>query len=273
MNLRLEKKNIIILVAAAMFAVLLYVGAYLLYITPLKDSLAMKESQLKSEQQLSTTFETRLASANSDINSTVELQKMLPVDPMIEQLVLDLEKAEVVSNSYITSMEFNNGENEASSEAQSGETQAQGTATVTTEDSSEPSLPLPEGLAKTAVTITVESDNYFDLERFIETLENLKRVVMVDSISFSGPEEINSLSDESSPVVMNLTVNSFYLSGLDDLKDNNPKIETPEPANKRNPFPTFGDYSDENLTEDQNTQIEDGVESDESITEEDSDEQ
>jgi type IV pilus assembly protein PilO len=271
MNLRIEKKNIIILTASVLLAVLMYVGAYFLYLSPLQDSLALKESQLQSEQQLNTTIETRLASADSNDISTVELQKMLPVDPLIEQLVLDLEKAEIISNSYITSMEFNN---DASQDAAlSAETQAQGTETITADDTDNSSIRMPEGVSKTTVTITVESDNYFDLERFIETLEKLKRVVVVDSISFSGPEEIDSLSDEASPIIMTLTANSFYLSGLDNLKGTNPKVETPEPANKRNPFPTFGDYSEENLTEEEGAEDPDGIDSDESLTEEDSNEQ
>ncbi|WP_226085436.1 pilus assembly protein PilO [Mesobacillus sp. S13] len=244
MNLRFEKKNIMILAIAVSLSVLIYIGAYFVFINPLKDSLALKENQLKSEQQLSESFETRLAASKDDYQSTIELQKKLPVDPMVEQLVLDFEKAEVVSNSYITSMEFNQESSEAPT-AQAGETQ--GTETVTGE-AVEP-LKMPEGIEKTAVTITVEADGYFELEKFIETLEKLKRLVMVDSISFSGPEEINSLSDEKSPIVMTLTINSYYLSGLDDLKEHNPKIETPAPANKRNPFPTFGDYSEENLEE------------------------
>jgi type IV pilus assembly protein PilO len=268
MNLRLEKKHIIILLTAALLAVLLYVGAFFLYLSPMKDSLALKESQLKSEQQLSTTIEARLASANAnDFSSTAEMQKMLPVDPMIEQLLLDLEKAEVVSNSYITSMEFSNegqsgetaqpeaAQQESSTEVAQTESENQGTETVTPGES-EKDLKMPEGLAKTSVTISVESDSYFDLEKFIETLEKLKRMVAVDSISFSGPEEINSLAagkDGETPIKMTLTIHSFYLSGMDDLKDFNPKIETPEPANKRNPFPTFGDYSEDNLTEDETT--------------------
>lgn len=257
MSLRMEKKHISILLAAAFLAILLYLGAFFLYITPLKGSLALKESQLKSEQQLSTAIEARLASANdSEFSSTMEMQKMLPVDPMTEQLMLDLEKAEVVSNSYIISMEFNNSsqsdmviqaeENQKDNSA--AEVQDQGTV-IRTADTSKAAFKMPEGLAKSSVVIIVESENYFDLEKFIETLENLKRLVMVESIAFSGPEEIDSISGDDKPIKMTLTLNAFYLSGLGDLKDHNPKIETPEPANKRNPFPTFGNYSEENLTE------------------------
>jgi type IV pilus assembly protein PilO len=284
MSLRLEKKQIIILLISAFLAVLLYFGALFLYLNPLKTSLSLKESQLKSEQQLGEALETRLASGkNSDFSSTAEMQKMLPVDPMIEQFVLDLEKAEIVSDSYMTSIEFTDGEqsslaaqidaNQEVSSSEAVQSAKPEDPEATTNVEQKVSLNLPEGLAKTAAIIVVKADNYFDLEKFIETLENSKRIVMVESIAFSGPEEMVSLSDEHAQLEMTLTVNIFYLPGLVDLKEYNPKVETPAPANKRNPFPSFGDYSDENLTKDQNTQVEDEMESDESITEEESNEQ
>ncbi|WP_102263736.1 hypothetical protein [Mesobacillus jeotgali] len=262
MNLQLEKKHLIILLSLFVFLILLYFGAHFLYISPMKDSLALKESQLKTEQQLSKTLETRLSTASSsDFNSTMELQKTLPIDPMTEQLVLDLEKAEVVSNSYITAMEFSKDgqviDREKSLNNEQGTTDsdntAQGTETVSEVDSHP--IQMPDGVSKTSVKVTVESESYFELEKFIATLEELQRIVMVESISFSGPEEIRSLSDDENKIIMNITINAFYLSGFDDLKGDNPKIETPAPANKRNPFPTFGDYSEDNLVEQEQSDV------------------
>ncbi|WP_079509911.1 hypothetical protein [Mesobacillus jeotgali] len=257
MNLQLEKKHVLAMIGLGLLSILVYMGAYFLYISPLKGSIALKESHLKTEQKLSGTLEARLAAASgSDFNSTAELQKLLPVDPMTEQLVLDLEKAEVISDSYITSMEFNHdGENASASQAidagqqnSAAETAAgqnQGVETISAND--EQQITFPEGVSKTSITVIVESDGYFSLEKFLATLENLQRIVLVDSISFSGPEEITSLSDNDNNIKMTLTINTFYLSGLDDLNTERPKIETPAPANKRDPFPAFGDYSKDNV--------------------------
>ncbi|CAM3940895.1 hypothetical protein [Mesobacillus thioparans] len=256
MNLQLNKKNAILLISLAVLSILLYFSAYYLYLSPLKDSLYLKQNQLKTEQKLGETLETRLSAGSSnDFNSTVELQKTLPADPLTEQLVLDLEKAEVISNSYITEMEFDHeGQlTEVSQQVNDGQEtlddEVAGQQTGSLTDNNIQPIQMPDGIAKTTVTITVESDSYFDLEKFIATLEKLQRIVMVESISFSGPEEIRSLSDEEGKIRMNLTFNAFYLSGFDDLMGDNPGIETPPPANKRNPFPTSGDYSEDNLTE------------------------
>lgn len=269
MNLLSEKRSRMLLILAALLAAAFYFGAYALYLTPLKDSLTGKESQLKSERQLSTTIEERLASADTGIPvSTAEMQETLPVEPMVDQLILDLEKAEVISNSSILSMEFGDGNGtegegqangtvqpDQSDQTEKSDQAAQPTddtganANTPSEESEKAELIMPEGLAKTSALVIVESANYFELEKFIETLEKLKRAVRVESIAFTGPEEITSLSTEKTLIQMTLVLNAFHLTGLDELKDFNPKIETPEPANKRDPFPSFSINSEENLIE------------------------
>lgn len=266
MNLRLEKKHYIILLAAAIVSIFVYLMAFYLYLKPLNTSLALKESQLKMEQELNTTLEARLATVNeTDFSSTAELQKRLPVDPMVEQLVLDIEKAEVISNSFVSSIEFNAEqragvplEQETTSEEQAdqlnNESEDQVGNAISEEPVSNSQTMVPDGLLKTSVQINVKAENYFSLEKFIETLESLRRIVVVESISFSGPQESYAVSVEEVPIEMSLTINSFYFPELADLMDYNPKIQAPQPANKRNPFPTFGDYSEDNLIEQEQTE-------------------
>ncbi|RSD23312.1 hypothetical protein [Mesobacillus subterraneus] len=263
MNLRIDKKELIILVASAIVIAAIYALAYFFYIAPIKSSLSIKENQLKMEQQLNEALETKLASAEaSDFSSAGELQKKLPVDPLVEQMVLDLEKAEVISNSFISSVEFNFGEHatiadqyadtsdgQQSEISESGEPETQ----IDTEESGpsaqQTELMIPEGLANFTASIIVRADDYFGLEKFIQTLESLQRIVAVNSISFTGADEIFTLTDEEDQIEMTLTIHAFYLPMLKDLQEFNPKIETPTPANKRNPFPTFGDYFDDNVSE------------------------
>ena len=268
MNLRLEKKHYLILLVGVIVSALIYLAAFYLYLAPLSHSLSLKESQLKMEQQLNSTLVARLASVNeTDFSSSAELQKRLPVDPMVEQLVLDIEKAEVISNSFVTSIEFNASQQAAttiqpeisSSEQVTAESENQVDTSDPEVEVTNPQLEMPDGLVKTTAQINVKADNYFSLEKFISALESLRRIIVVESISFSGPQEIFTLSDEEAPIEMALTINAFYFPELAELKDYNPKIETPEPANKRNPFPTFGDYSEDNLT-DQDESDEDGTE-------------
>ncbi len=275
MNLRLEKKHYIILLAGAVVSIFVYLMAFYLYLKPLNTSLALKESQLKMEQELNTTLEARLATVNeTDFSSTAELQKRLPVDPMVEQLVLDIEKAEVISNSFVSSIEFNAEqqagvplEQETTAEEQvdqlNNDSDDQAEKSISEVPVSNSQTMVPDGLLKTSVQINVKAENYFSLEKFIETLESLRRIVVVESISFSGPQESFAVSDEEVPIEMSLSINSFYFPELADLMDYNPKIQAPEPANKRNPFPTFGDYSEYNLIEQEQSEGDETEETDE----------
>ncbi|GAM12063.1 hypothetical protein [Mesobacillus selenatarsenatis] len=264
MNLRLERKHYLILLAAALLSFLIYIAGFYLYLAPMNASLSLKESQLKMEKQLNSTLEERLASVNeTDFSSSAELQKRLPVDPMVEQLVLDIEKAEVISNSFVTSIEFDASQQASptikpelsASEQVTDESGGQADNSVSEVEVTNPQLEMPDGLVKTTAQINVRADNYFSLEKFISALESLRRIVVVESISFSGPQEIFTLSDEEAPIEMALTINAFYFPELAELKDYNPKIETPAPANKRNPFPTFGDYSEDNLLEEEQSEV------------------
>jgi type IV pilus assembly protein PilO len=101
------------------------------------------------------------------------------------------------------------------------------------------------GLKKLNVNLSVESPTYEDIEKFIATLESLKRIVVVESINYSGGEEITTLDPEKEkePISYTLTVSAYYLPGLEDLIAELPKIDAPVPAKKKNPLNTFSDIN------------------------------
>src|SRR5690349_20425738 len=104
MEIRLHKKQNCILISSLAIILLLYIGAYLLLLSPtnqridqIKSTLALLDKQINilstSEQEEPTT------------NSYL-LQQQIPIKPLVDQFVLDLEKAEVVSNSEIQTIQF-----------------------------------------------------------------------------------------------------------------------------------------------------------------------
>ncbi|WP_141650897.1 hypothetical protein [Neobacillus massiliamazoniensis] len=94
--------------------------------------------------------------------------------------------------------------------------------------------------------MSIESPNYAKFEKFIGTLESLKRIVVVESISYTGGQEITSLAQSTQPLSYNLTVSAFYMPILADLTAQLPKIDAPAPANKQNPLSQFPDTSKSN---------------------------
>ncbi|MEH7010528.1 pilus assembly protein PilO [Neobacillus niacini] len=266
MKLRLSKIDKIILLVGILLLVLLIVFAQFIKLTPLKSDVSMKQQSLATEQKLlEVVTQNKVDDTVKVVEDTRELQKKVPVKPLLEQFILDLEKAETISKSVISSMSFTKDadvmipttdtatENTTTDQSsapnqdttttqQSGDTSQDASAT-----SGQPTAPAASnGLKKLTVSLSVESPTYEDLEKFIETLESLDRIVVVESISYSGGEEITSLEQEDKPLAYSLTVSAYYLPTLDDLIAELPKIDAPAPANKKNPLSSFSDTTKAN---------------------------
>jgi type IV pilus assembly protein PilO len=250
MKLSFSKKHKLTLLVGVLLIVLLVIFAQFLKLSPLKSDLETKEQTLASEQKLlEAVSQKKLDETKKVTEDTRELQKKVPVSPLQEQFILDLEKAENVSNSKILSMGFSKDVDvpmEAATPPATETTESTEVPDVKTvqEASGEQVAPVATtGLKKLTVNLSVESPKYEDIEKFIATLESLKRIVVVESINYSGGEEITSLDTDKVDKLLSysLTISAYYLPALDDLIAELPKIDAPAPANKKNPLSSFSD--------------------------------
>lgn len=262
MKLKLSKKEKLILLVGLLLVVLLIAVAQFLMLSPLKSDLAMKEQSLQTEQKLLDSITQKKADETTKVvEDTRELQKKVPVSPLQEQLILDLERAENVSNSLVKSMNFSK-DTDVTITPPAQETTDATTTTETTNDASLEVKTVQEvegqqeaqtantvtGLKKLTISLSVESPTYEDLEKFISTLESLNRIVVVESINYTGGKEITSLDTEASEEKLSysLTVSAYYLPTLNDLIADLPKIDAPAPANKKNPLSASSDVTKNN---------------------------
>lgn len=250
MKLRFSKRQSLIIGIVALLVVLFLVYAQFFMLTPLKSDLGIKQQSLESEQKLlEIVSQKNVEDTKKTTEDTKELQKKLPVKPLQEQLILDLEKAENLSNSKISSMSFSKdadvstSTDPANAENANGQqtTENQAATTTTTQDTTgqQPATSQTSGMKKITVSLSVESPSYEELEKFVETLESLKRIIVVESISYSGGQEITSLNQEDQPLTYSLTFSAFYMPSLADLAAELPKIDAPAPAGKDNPLSQF----------------------------------
>lgn len=255
MNLQFSKKEIFILISGMFIVLILYFIISVTYLNPLKENVIQKEQQLKTEKQLQAAYEKRMTAVPSgEIKSTSELYKIIPKEPFTEQLILNFEKAEIVSDSTITLMEF--GERSAAEEKETATNfENELIDSNSTDRNVEISESMSAGLKKTSVTLLVEAKGYEGLEKFIQTLEESKREVIIEAIDFEGPEKIDYLTDSKEIISFTINLSAFYFP-IENDKGDKMQIETPSPANKRNPFPTFGGYSEDNLTENEQSKAE-----------------
>jgi type IV pilus assembly protein PilO len=273
-KLHFSKRDSIILGFGTLLLVLLIILAQFVYLSPLKTDLSANQQTLKSEEKLlEIEIKKKAVTASTTIEDTRELQKKVPVKPLEDAFILDLEKAETLSNSDIKSMSFSKDadvaadNNQAAANGQTNNTTAQNSTaqSATTQGSSTTqgasttqgsatgaaaqtpaTSATPAGMKKLTVNLSVESPTYEDLEKFIQTLESLTRIVVVESINYTGGQEITSLDQEAQKLTYSLTVSAFYMPNLADLQDQVPNIDAPAPANKENPLSQFSDTTNSN---------------------------
>jgi type IV pilus assembly protein PilO len=218
--------------------------------------------QLTQEKQLVAATEKSLNKQQAALQSTLNLQRELPGMPLIDQYLLDLEKAELLSDSLLLNIGISDGDasllmqalssaaNATSEQVASGQAADSGANTEDqTQGQEQPPAQASSAPAVKQLTfaLSVTSPKYEAMLEFISRLEKLERISHIDSISFSGKAETTGVdfanaavdpSVEPSSNEMNfaVTVSTFYLSGIDELQDDLPWVEYPQPAGKNNPL-------------------------------------
>lgn len=222
MTVRFSKRQLLVFVLMLTVLGATIIGLYFYLLYPRYQQMEELNRTVASEKKMLAATKAEIAKQQSGLpESVVELQKRVPVKPLTEQLLLDFKKAEVVSDSIISSMNFQEGEN----------------VTANPQEKSEqsPSAP-PDGLKKVTAQLTVQSPSYYQLERFLQTLENLDRIVSIESLSFTGNPELTSVDAEVNPLTYSVTVSAFYYPKLAKLQNMLPQIDVPPPSKKRNPL-------------------------------------
>jgi type IV pilus assembly protein PilO len=256
-NLHLSKKQVWLFILAFFLFIGLFAGGYYLLLAPLNQKIDRKESELNMLNKETAIIESRLNQIKEEtVLSTMELQKQVPVKRLLDQLLLDVEKAEIVSDTYISEIRLNGTEGDETienpeddsvepTENQTDANSNEENKEENNETSSSEDATLPNGIKKTTITIIGEADTYFEMEKFLDTLQSLQRIVKVESLSFTAPEEIYKVDQERKPVEFEITIAAYYYPKLEDLQKELPPLDTPSISNKKNPFSGFSEV-DEN---------------------------
>ena len=215
-NLTRKQKEIGLIVLSSLFCLIMIAYAYFTFFVPKKESLAVAETSLTTDRQVLFALEQQLADQPEiPIVSSLELQKKVPIDPLTELIILQIEKAEVVSDSLVQSIGFSEGPFVIEAPPEGVET-----------------------LQQLLVNLSIETSSYATLEAFIDEIEKLDRILIVDNISFSSPGEVMTEEIEPAKLQLSLSFTAFYRPDLLELLDEGPKVDTPAPADKSNPLPS-----------------------------------
>ncbi|CAN7302747.1 hypothetical protein [Rossellomorea sp. LjRoot5] len=250
MNVQFDKKEWFLIGTSTLLVLFLIFGGVWFFYLPVMNQKESVQSEIQTETQLIKALDSKIGSIKQDsFENSSSLQQKVPVKPLTQQLLIDLQKAEIVSDSFITSIEFTEGAVALPVTAETtGTTIEESAETNAGEPSNSPDTPadaLPQGLQKLTATMSVEAKSYFEIEKFIKKLEELHRIVEVEQISFSGPPEMQQYQDEVENIQLNIVVSAFYLPGLVELEKELPKLDAPLPSNKKNPFQQFPEQKSE----------------------------
>ena len=230
---------------------------YMFSVLPQKQEVERLETQVSQNEDVIRALEEKEDGKQVESYDTNALQRMVPVMPLVDQFILDLNQAELVSRSKIQQLDFvdeilnpeqyaeeSAPEESANAEGQENEPSEATEETIEEDPEVSPtetaeSVPgLPQGIQSVNVSMAMVSDNYLSLRTFLQSIEGLPRMAMISGLSFTGKPEAVSLDDseEKDKILYTADVSTFYIPTLTDLRDQTPTIDYPEPADKENPL-------------------------------------
>ncbi|MDW0109641.1 pilus assembly protein PilO [Sporosarcina aquimarina] len=228
-----RQKDIVLLVLAIIFFLVLVSYTWFQLYAPAKEENERVVNSLADQREVLFELQRQVAAKPEDVSSSTRpLQRQVPVLPLEDVLLLQLEKAEVKSNVLIRDVAFTQGLVEGLPPESIDETQTE------TED---PSLSLQQLL----VDVQLTAASYEELDRFIREVEATERISVVQSIDFTTPEERREVETEKEPLELTVSFQAFYRPDLKELIPEVPKLDAPMPAGKEDPTAQAGEGDSE----------------------------
>ncbi len=228
------------------------VATYFYFFPTIKREVEAASEQLAFEKRMLQSVEENasMPQEEEEVFDMKEFQRLVPVQPLVDQFIFDLEKAEVFSDSFITTYTFttdsfsgtdlempieeDNGENEQTEEADN---------TPQTNDA-----PISDAVERVTVNLSVMSPDYDSLVEFLHRIERIDRITKIDNISFGGRptvEKYRDIEENDGSLEYTIQISTFYLPELTQYIEDLPVIIYPSPSKKENPF-TLKEEKDEN---------------------------
>lgn len=206
-------------IAMIVIAVIVLLGSaaysYFSLYAPAKEARLQSEQLLSSEKEVLMSLQAQQKSAPpTEKISTSDLQQKVSVDPLTDLILLQVEQAELISDTLVTSVNF----------AEAPVALAQPVEGL-------------ENVQEVLTTIEFNAADYKNITTFIKEIEAMERIMVVDSIDFSANPEVTKEDQEGEPLTVSVSFSAFYRPDLIKLEESLPKVDSPAPAKKSNPLP------------------------------------
>jgi type IV pilus assembly protein PilO len=214
-NLTKRQKEMALVVLSVILFLSLGAYSYFLVYTPAKDTNDQVKLTTSNERDVLFALQKQSASkGQTDTASSQPLQRKVPTKPLEDAVVLEIGKAEIKSGTTVQGITFTQGE-------------------FVIENPPE----LVENVSQLLTEVVLQSDSYIGIEKFVDEIEKMDRIFIIDSINFNVPEEIREEELEKDFIEMTVTFSAFYRPDLIDLHIEAPKTNAPPPSEKIDPTP------------------------------------
>lgn len=250
----MNAKHIKVLALAAISLIVLsgLLIFYMYKVSPTQKKVSSLDKQILEDKKLLEALWKQVEEQQNVEVDTLALQQKVPVQALVDQLLLDIKAIEKsslntvqnigVSYSETTMTELfqasgvslepvnSNPQTDSTNEstASNSKETVEGAATTETEGQASPSPnnagDQPE-IYKAVLGMTVIAPTFADLEKFILGLESLRRVIKVDTLNITEESDTYSLS-----------ISTFYIPQMEDVVEELPPASYPLPSGKINPF-------------------------------------
>lgn len=214
-NMSKRQKEMGLLVLAIVFLLALAAYSYFQIFAPAKESNERAAQTLANERDILFALQRQEAQQSpTGTSSSRPLQEKLPVKPLEDLILLQVQKAEVKSDTYVREVNF-----------------------LLEEPIIENPPEQVENVRAVITEVRLAADAYRQIDRFIEEIESMERIFIMDRVEFTAPEEVRAVEQENGPMELIVTFHAFFRPDLGNLENEAPKVDAPIPAGKQDPTP------------------------------------
>ncbi|NYF25016.1 hypothetical protein [Sporosarcina sp. JAI121] len=214
-DLTKRQKEIALVVLSVLLFIAIGVYSYFMVYMPAKE--ANDQVKMTTSNERDVLFALRkqaAAQGRTDTASSQPLQRKVPTKPLEDAVLLQLGKAEIKSGITIRDVSFSQGEFIIANPPE-----------------------MVENVNQLLTEVVLQADSYIEVEKFVDEIEKMERVFIMDSINFTMPTEIREQESAKELVEMTVSFSAFYRPDLTSLQHEAPKIDAPPPSEKIDPTP------------------------------------
>lgn len=210
-----RQKELAVIVLAVIFLAGSAAYSYFSLYIPAKDARVQSEQLLTAEKEVLMALEVQQKAAPPTEKISIrDLQQKVSVEPLTDLILLQIEQAELISQTFVTSVNF---------------TEAPLTLIQPVEGL--------ENVQEIVAAVEFNARDYKSVTTFIKEIEQMERIMVVGAIDFTANPELTKADQISEPLVVSVSFSAFYRPDLIELADTSLKVDSPAPAKKANPLP------------------------------------